>query len=354
MHVEPKPISEDILKLLYALFISNCPHLTKSDWNSGYIRIFTELELAHWHYLDNYVNDMTEFGVDMFGMCKAMFENFPKLVPNGVDWVQMYKLWKASRVSAHTAGAAILDEDFEMVLLVQGFNTKSWTFPSGKVAEKESLRDCAVREVMEEVGLDIEHRIVENLFMDVFVGDTRHRVYIVEGFPKIRNLQPSTKNEIEVITWFSLSQLNMDITSSNSKRSEFLLIAPFILSLQQYVNYRKSGLPPIQALKCSWKPKTRRQNQSNQPLPSNASAFSPYVNQNQPYRAQSTDRTGPKSSKRRTQSQAVQSRPNQPGQNRAQQRSILKVDPSKNSSSIFGGQVSINVDTLINIIKNHA
>lgn len=354
MQMEPKPLSEDILKLLYALFISNCPHLTKSDWNSGSIRIFTELELAHWHYLDNYVNDMTECAVDMFGMCKAMFENFPKLVPNGVDWVQKYNFWKASRVSAHTAGAVILDEDFEMVLLVQGFNNKRWAFPSGKVDDKESLRDCAVREVMEEVGLDIEHRIVENLFMDVFVGDTRHRVYVVEGFPKIRNLRPSTKNEIEVITWFSLSQLNLDITSSNSKCSEFLLVAPFILALQQYVHYRKSGFPPIQALKCSWKSKNRRQNQSNQPLPSNASAFSPYVSQNQPYRAQSTDRTGPKSSKRRTQSQAVQSRPIQPGQNRAQQRSILKVDPSKNSSSIFGGQVSINADTLINIIKTHA
>ncbi|KAM3176312.1 hypothetical protein ACTXT7_006765 [Hymenolepis weldensis] len=340
MQVEPKAISEDVLKLLYA------------DWNSGSIRIFTELELAHWYYLDNYVNDKTEVGVDMFGMCKAMFEKFPKLVPSGFDWVQKYKDWRACRVSAHTAGAIILDEDFEMVLLVQGFNSKRWTFPSGKVAENEALRDCAVREVMEEVGLDVEHRIVENLFMDVFVGDTRHRVYIVEGFPRIRNLRPSTKNEIEVITWFSLSRLNIDIASSNSKRSEFLLVAPLIMPLQQYVHHRKSGLPPIQALKCSWKPKNRRQSQFNQPLPSNASAFSPYISQDQPDRTQSTDRTVPKKSKRRAKSQAVQSASNQPEQNRAQQRSILKIDPTKNSNSIFGGQVSINADVLINIIKS--
>ncbi|KAM7536244.1 hypothetical protein Aperf_G00000087368 [Anoplocephala perfoliata] len=343
MQTEPKKLSEDVLKLLYALFISNCPSLTKNDWNSNFTRIFTELEFAHWYYIDNYVTGKADVGIDMYGMCKAMFERFPNLLPGGVDWIQKYNDWRSSRIAVPTGSAIILDEDFEMVLLVQGFNNKRWTFPGGKVAENESLRDCAVREVMEEVGLDVEHRIDDTLYMEVCVGGTRHRAHIVEGFPRTRNLRPSTKNEIEVITWFNLSRLNTDVIlnssspKSNSKRSEFLLVAPFIAPLQMYVHHRKLGLSPGQALRYSWKPQSRRQNSHARP-PERVSAFSP---PRQHDRKQSVDQsTGPRNSKQRSKSQV-------PMQNR-----LLRVDPSPNSNNIFGGQVSINADVLMGLITN--
>lgn len=53
-------------------------------------------------------------------------------------------------------GAIILNSDATKVLLVKGFKSgASWSFPRGKINEKEQPRDCAIREVLEETGFDI-------------------------------------------------------------------------------------------------------------------------------------------------------------------------------------------------------
>lgn len=127
-----------------------------------------------------------------------VFERFPHLKPNNSPWTVKWEEWRLYRGGIETASAIILDEYLSMVLLVQGFNNDQWTFPGGKINQNETASSAAIREVMEETGLDIEHRLNDSLFLKACTRETQRRAYIIEGFPRLNRLEPSTRNEIEV------------------------------------------------------------------------------------------------------------------------------------------------------------
>lgn len=156
-------------------FLLNLPNEVKQECSRNFVRMFFELERAHWFYLDHYIEDPTVGGVDLFGFAKqsnsfnypfgaffAVFTTFPEVVPKGLNWQEKYLEWRKYRGETETGSAIIIDEYFEMVLikfhnshycvsiqilLVQGFYGNRWSFPGGKVNENECLTDCAVREV---------------------------------------------------------------------------------------------------------------------------------------------------------------------------------------------------------------
>ncbi|VEL23839.1 unnamed protein product [Protopolystoma xenopodis] len=129
--------------------------------------------------------------------------------------------------------SSIRDRD-DRILLVQGFHANRWSFPGGKVNENETLMKCAAREVMEETGIDIEHRLRPEIYIDRGLGETLRRAYIVEGLPRTSKLKPTTRNEIEAITWFNVSDLpkhshdQTPMEKMNVKPLHFLLVMPFI------------------------------------------------------------------------------------------------------------------------------
>jgi mRNA-decapping enzyme subunit 2 len=56
---------------------------------------------------------------------------------------------------------------FFQVLLVQGwFSKNSWGFPKGKVNEDELPHECAVREVEEEAGINLEKLIDQRHYLE--------------------------------------------------------------------------------------------------------------------------------------------------------------------------------------------
>ncbi|MCP5099531.1 MAG: NUDIX domain-containing protein, partial [Chloroflexi bacterium] len=52
------------------------------------------------------------------------------------------------------AGVVIIDED--KVLLIQREDFEVWALPGGRVDEGESIAETAVREALEETGLQVE------------------------------------------------------------------------------------------------------------------------------------------------------------------------------------------------------
>jgi ADP-ribose pyrophosphatase YjhB (NUDIX family) len=68
--------------------------------------------------------------------------------------------------------AGVVLFDAERILLMQQNGKPFWVLPGGTLEEGESTVDCAVRELQEEVGLDIE--VLSLLALSEFSDATRH------------------------------------------------------------------------------------------------------------------------------------------------------------------------------------
>ncbi|CAH8551148.1 unnamed protein product [Schistosoma turkestanicum] len=250
LHIVP----DNILLHLYTRFILNIPDELKEDCAKNFVRIFFEVERAHWFYVDYCIEDPSVGGVDMFGLTQQLFGKFPSIVPKGINWQEKFVEWKKYRGSTATGSMIIIDEHYKMILLVQGFYGNRWSLPGGKINQDESLVDCASREVMEETGLDLTNRILPFFYIDRYIGGTLRRAFIVEGLPRTSRLKPGTKNEIEAITWFGIADLPTHIQDTasieklNSRPNNFYLVIPFIRQLRSYIEQRLSGKPPALAL----------------------------------------------------------------------------------------------------------
>jgi mRNA-decapping enzyme subunit 2 len=171
-----KNVSVNVLSTFLSRFIINIPEEERHDL----IRIFFQIEIAHWFYLDFYCsnddfasspsasdsseisdsssslissfssdkNDDSEqkqpnlvkqkpiysrltlkpcsirtFAENIFGYCPFLMEH-----TSHID--EILSKWKIFKHAVPTNGAIIIDETFTQVLLVQGFWTKaSWGFP---------------------------------------------------------------------------------------------------------------------------------------------------------------------------------------------------------------------------------
>ena len=85
------------------------------------------------------------------------------------------------------------------ILLI--FRNSVWDLPKGKLEEKESVPECALREVSEEVGLLVQPGILADL------GTTRH-TYSLEGQP------------VEKETFWFLMQLADDVKTFTPQKAE--------------------------------------------------------------------------------------------------------------------------------------
>ena len=82
------------------------------------------------------------------------------------------KVFESYRAKIPIYGCILLNPGLTRCVLVQSINGTRWGFPKGKIDENEPEFQCAVREVLEEVGVDVGDRVEEN---DVISTDFRGR-----------------------------------------------------------------------------------------------------------------------------------------------------------------------------------
>ncbi|XP_063996216.1 m7GpppN-mRNA hydrolase isoform X3 [Pogoniulus pusillus] len=152
METKRVEIPSSVLDDLCSRFILHIP----SEERDNAIRVCFQIELAHWFYLDFYMQNtpgLPQCGIRDFA--KAVFNHCPFLLPQGEDVHKVLDEWKEYKMGVPTYGAIILDETLENVLLVQGYLAKSgWGFPKGKVNKEEAPHDCAARENIEWFSID--------------------------------------------------------------------------------------------------------------------------------------------------------------------------------------------------------
>lgn len=109
-------------------------------------------------------------------------------------------------------GAIIFDINKTKILLVKNRECKKWGLPKGSSLFNEKKIDCAIREVKEETGFDIEkHGIITN-----FIKVDKYYYYIVYQTEKVK-LFVSDKKEVKETKFIPISKIPYLYSNVNLK-----------------------------------------------------------------------------------------------------------------------------------------
>jgi 8-oxo-dGTP diphosphatase len=111
-------------------------------------------------------------------------------------------------------GAVILNNNNEILLILRKKEPEAnkWSIPGGKVELFEHLEDAVVREIKEEVNLDVE---IEELLCTTETIDSDLKQHWISIIYKTKNEKSNPKNnepdKIGDMQWFSLNKLPKEI-----------------------------------------------------------------------------------------------------------------------------------------------
>lgn len=108
-------------------------------------------------------------------------------------------------------GVLIFD-DHNRILLGKRQNahgTHSWAPPGGHLEFGESFEECAMREVREETGLNIDSPQFITATNDVFIAEQKHYVsiFMKAKYPNGQKIKNSEPDKVEAWEWSCLDNL---------------------------------------------------------------------------------------------------------------------------------------------------
>jgi len=252
-------ISQDALDDLACRFLLNLPETDKNDP----IRICFAIEQAYWFYvkygeqieLEVEVEQVREHGGRRRGREKErgsvkefaahLFRHVPFLRVHSKNVEEIVESWLEYKMSIPTYGAIILNPTCTKVLLVESVNGY-WGFPKGKINEGEQVEDCAVREVCEETGININCELNSAQYLEEVICGQTLRLFIVLDTRENRRLKPRCRREIRNIKWFNIALLPRSlkdkscIENTGYTSGSFYWTIPFLTKLEQFIEQRES------------------------------------------------------------------------------------------------------------------
>mmetsp|Transcript_15236 Transcript_15236/g.37169 ORF Transcript_15236/g.37169 Transcript_15236/m.37169 type:complete len:507 (+) Transcript_15236:49-1569(+) len=209
------PSLVDVLDDLVSRFILNCPAEEKASFE----RIFFQVESAFWfyedHYCEKFPNQYPTLTLKTFA--DKLFTHSEVFKPYKKQKEDLFQRFTNYKGRVPTCGAAILNESLTKLLLVRSYNGTTWGFPKGKINKDETEAACAVREVDEEIGLDVTNFLDETQFLEHTYGtrSTTLKLFLIMGVDEYVHLETRTKKEIGEIAWHALTDLETEVAKKN-------------------------------------------------------------------------------------------------------------------------------------------
>ncbi|KAL9038756.1 MAG: hypothetical protein Q9214_005155, partial [Letrouitia sp. 1 TL-2023] len=220
-------------------------------------RICFQVEEAQWYYED-FVRPLDPDlpSLNLRNFCLRIFQHCPLLSEfSPYHHSTAFEEFLAYKTRVPVRGAILLNEAMDEVVLVKGWKKgANWSFPRGKINKDESDLDCAIREVYEETGYDVQRAGLvgfpkDTKFIDVAIQHQHLRLYVVRGVPMDTYFEARTRKEISKIDWWKLSDLptlkkkkqqqegrGEDLAINANK---FYMVAPFLNPLKKWISLQK-------------------------------------------------------------------------------------------------------------------
>jgi mRNA-decapping enzyme subunit 2 len=239
----------DCLDDLCVRFIVNLPN----EELQSVERICFQIEEAQWFYEDfirpQDPNNLPSMHLRKFS--QLMFQHCPLFSAYSEELHQQaYEQFLAYKTRVPVRGAIMLNEEMTHAVLVKGWKKGAkWSFPRGKINKEETDLDCAVREVWEETGYDLNKAdLVEPdehmKKITVTMREQSMMLYVFRGVPMDTYFEPQTRKEISKIDWYRLTdlptlrrknQVQQQGGQDSIKENSFYMVAPFLGPLKQWI-----------------------------------------------------------------------------------------------------------------------
>lgn len=217
-------------------------------------RICFQIEEAQWFYED-FIRPLDPHGLPSMHLRKfsqLMFQHCPLFSAYSAELHQQaYDQFLAYKTRVPVRGAIMLNQDMTHAVLVKGWKKGAkWSFPRGKINKEEDDLDCAVREVWEETGYDLnEAGLVlskeQMKSITVTMREQSMMLYVFRGVPMDTYFEPRTRKEISKIDWYKLTDLptvrrknqaqQQGAGQDSIKESSFYMVAPFLGPLRAWI-----------------------------------------------------------------------------------------------------------------------
>ncbi|KAH8696166.1 Dcp2, box A domain-containing protein [Talaromyces proteolyticus] len=235
---------EDWLDDLCVRFIINLPR----EELESVERICFQVEEAQWFYED-FIRPLDPAlpSLSLKAFAMRIFQHCPLMS----QWSEYHHTTAFSEFLAYKTrvpvrGAIMLNETMDKVVLVKGWKKNaSWSFPRGKINKEEKDLDCAVREVFEETGYDLEAAglVKDDKHMkhiEITMREQHMKLYVFRGVPMDTQFAPQTRKEISKIEWVNLSDLptvkkNKQAQHDAVNANKFYMVAPFLHPLKKWI-----------------------------------------------------------------------------------------------------------------------
>lgn len=236
---------KDVFDDLCSRFILNLP----PEELDAPERVCFQVELAHWFYEDFYrEKDPSLPCLPFKSFCLKLFKHCPSLSSTYLQYgAEILKKFSQYKIQVPVCGAIILNPNKTKCLMVRGWKVSSpWSFPKGKINEDESRMSCAIREVKEEVGFDIEPFIKENEYIE-FTNRGKHTTfYLIQNIPETTLFATQTRKEIGDIAWHSIDFIHAIMLNEAEAQRLYhtKVVRPAISLLEHFLKGISSNHPP--------------------------------------------------------------------------------------------------------------
>lgn len=217
-------------------------------------RICFQIEEAQWFYED-FIRPLDPHNLPSMHLRKfsqLMFQHCPLFSAYSAELHQQaYDQFLAYKTRVPVRGAIMLNQDMTHAVLVKGWKKGAkWSFPRGKINKEENDLDCAVREVWEETGYDLNEAglvLPEDQMKSITVTmrEQSMMLYVFRGVPMDTYFEPRTRKEISKIDWYKLTDLPTVRRKNQAqqqgtgqdliKESSFYMVAPFLGPLRAWI-----------------------------------------------------------------------------------------------------------------------
>lgn len=220
------PTLEQALDDVEARFLYNLPRSELEHTE----RLFFQIEQAYWFYEDfkaDVHSNLPHFST-LKSFATKLFSHSALLSQVSDKFQELFSDFKNYKSKIPVYGVIMLNPKMTKAVLVCDYGSKSWTFPRGKINEKETEFACAVREVYEETGFDASPHCREEDHLVAFNDGKQIKMYVACNVPESTVFEIHTRKEISEVQFHPLDAL-----------PKTYAVLPFLEKLKRWINKRR-------------------------------------------------------------------------------------------------------------------